>query len=981
MKSNFPISTFCVRVAVTLLCLTAIDLFGAENPAVRSFQSLDGTWEIVFDSKNEGRHGGWQKEPVFSAQGNRRKIQVPSCWEEIAQDYEGVAFYGTHFKVSPEWKGRVVRLQFDAVNYVAEVWLNGVSLGRHEGGYGPFEFRVDDLLTFGQDNFLSLRVLGPIVAEDKVIDGIGWNDMPHWRGALAAGIWQSVRLVATGTVVVRDGFIIPRLADGAVAVRLALDNVATRGREVTAEVLIGPSAEPGAVVARKPAALSLRPGRNEGEWTLPIPQARTWSPDDPYLYTARISISDRGESLDAETVRFGMRELTIRDQRFELNGKPIYIRAAFFEGLYPTRLASPDSEAMARREITLAKEAGFNLIRPWRKPPPPGWLDLCDELGVMVMGGIPIECMNRWPTVTPQLPERIENEVRSAILRDRNRACIVQWEIFNEIWRKELERLKHPMSMLARQLDPSRLILDESGGYAGGANIYLPHRYEPEVFNDIHRYPGAPLSDPAYDQFLTLARTPEEIVAMGRNPKDQRNRHATPGRLTFVSEIGYGSLPDLVDNNARFARDGNPLVPPYRYHRDLAESFRTVLQRSGLDAIYPDLQRFCLDQQTIHSQANRRMIEAIRSNPRTGGYAVHALTDGDLVLGAGLLDIFRNPKESYWGTKAASQPRCLALRVQPRNVYAARGTRLELTGINDGEPVAATLFLAVVDAAGHVVLERRTAVDLPGGISRLLDEPLDTRALTGAHEVRVKLVDAGGVLLAENTVSFDVFSAAQLAPPSGEIVVLDPAGTLRGFLKAQGIAFAEFDAATPPTVPVLVGGLRDAAPNVRARFASLEKFVRGGGTAVFLAAVQRTALNSKLPDQDILPVPATLAKAMGLWVGVAHVVTDHPVFAGLPSKSMMGQPYENVYSPQSLVGTGGELIVASVSHGFHSENPDKQNYLGPDGSWFGLDMGVVRHGQGRYVLSALRIVENLGKDPVADKILFNLMTWVEQGRP
>ena len=101
------------------------------------------------------------------------------------------------------------------------------------------------------------------------------------------------------------------------------------------------------------------------------------------------------------------------------------------------------------------------------------WLDMCDRLGVMVVGGMPIECMRLWPTVTPHLRDRIEDTVRSAILRDRNRACVVQWEIFNEIHRREMWRLKHSTSMLARRLDPTRLILDESGGFAGGANIYL----------------------------------------------------------------------------------------------------------------------------------------------------------------------------------------------------------------------------------------------------------------------------------------------------------------------------------------------------------------------------------------------------------------------------------------------------------------------------------------------------------------------------
>jgi hypothetical protein len=90
---------------------------------------------------------------------------------------------------------------------------------------------------------------------------------------------------------------------------------------------------------------------------------------------------------------------------------------------------------------------------------------------------------------------------------------------------------------------------------------------------------------------------------------------------------------------------------------------------------------------------------------------------------------------------------------------------------------------------------------------------------------------------------------------------------------------------------------------------------------------------------------------------------------------MMGQIYENVWAPQTLIGTDGELIVGSVSHGWFQGEKDSQHYQGPSAAWYGMDIGIVPSGNGRYVLSALRIVENLGKDPVADKILFNLIEW------
>ncbi len=948
----------------------------------RHVQSLDGTWEIVFDPDNTGRETGLHNSAQFAANQGRREIAVPSCWETIEMDYEGVAFYGLAFTVPPSWQGMIVRLQFDAVNYIAEVYVNDHVIGRHEGGYGPFTLRIDDLLNYDKPNFISLRVIGPIVAQDKVIDGIAQNDMPHWRGAITGGIWQSVRLVATGTALVDDVFLEPRLADNTVTSHLTLLNAEHVTRDIGVTLAIRSVDTPSTVVAQQSAKVVLVPGTTEQSWTLAIPGARYWSPDDPHLYLATIQLRDGSTVLDSESVRFGMRELTIRDQRFELNGKPIYIKAAFFEGLYPTQLALPDSAEMARREIQLARECGFNMIRPWRKPPPPMWLDMCDELGMMVVGGMPIECMRRWPSVTPQLPERIEQTVRSAVLRDRNRACIVQWELFNEIHRLELARLKHPTSMLARRLDPTRLILDESGGFAGGASIYLPYQYEPELFNDVHSYPGGILDDTLYDKYLTISRTPDEIAALGLTPGSFTASKTTPNRLSFVSEIGYGSLPDLVDNNRRFADDGNPLTPPYRYHEMLAQSFREVLQENGLDSVYPDLQKFCLDQQALHSLANKRMIEAIRSNDRIGGYCVHALTAGDWVLGAGLLDLFRNPKDSYWGTQEANQPRYLALRVQPRNVYASRGTHITVNGINDLEPLSGTFRVEVKSAEGRLVFEAESDVSMTSRIGRLFTQKLDTTHLSGTYTAHVSLTDPTGAVVARNQLAFDVFSERQLRAPAAEIAVLDPDNSLRPFLKSAGMAYVEFDSRTPKALPVFVSRAIADNPQVKARFEQLQQFVEQGGSAIYLETIQRSAGNpfwsGKMPGSSVLPIQATIEQAKGLWIGVSHIVTDHPVFAGLPSRCMMGQVYENVWSPQTMINLGGQLIVASVSHGWFNGQPDQQNYLGPEPAWCGMDMGVVSLGQGRYVLSCLRVLDNLGADPVADKILFNLIQWSAQ---
>ena len=380
-----------------------------------------------------------------------------------------------------------------------------------------------------------------------------------------------------------------------------------------------------------------------------------------------------GVLLDRFTARFGMRELTIQGGKFHLNGAPMFLKATFFEGLYPVKLAYPDSREMAAREIRLAKEAGFNMIRPWRKPPPPMWLDLADEIGVLTVGSLAIECMD-FPIETPRLPGWVANEVRCSILRDRNRACVVQWELFNELKRPVLKQLLHPSAMLARQLDPTRLILDESGGWAQGANMYLPYQTVPTKFNDIHHYPGQQINDEIYEKLRwTAVQTPEQMQAMGLSGK-MPGRNVAGGLTIYFSELGYGSMPNLVDNNRRFEKIGNPIVPPTVYHRRLADQYAQALEATGFDDLYPDLKQFCFDQQTLHGTANKRMIEAVRTNPLVIGYCIHALTAGDWIIGCRTARPVSEPQDLRVRGDEGRQP--APDRLDPRAAaQRLRGTR------------------------------------------------------------------------------------------------------------------------------------------------------------------------------------------------------------------------------------------------------------------------------------------------------------------
>ena len=941
--------------------------------------SLNGNWEIVFDHDNEGAQSMWHQNEVFQKLEDKRKIKVPGSWELIEKDYEGVAFYRYAFTVPENWEGKVVRLQFDAVNYLSEIWLNNEVVGYHEGGFTPFEFRVDNMIQAGKENILTLRVVGPIILSDKNIDGVSALQTPQWRGGISGGIWQNIRLITTGASYIKDVFTEPNIKNNTATFHLTLDHTAVKSEQIEVEIRLTEAVNKENKVAFRSEFLKLQPGINRHKVVVQIPDAQYWSPNDPFLYQATVSLKNQQKISDDWHQRFGLRALTIKDQDFYLNEKRIYIKATFFEGLYPNGIAHPDSEEMARKEIRLAKEAGFNMIRPWRHPMPPMWLDLADEMGVMVVGSPALECMGL-PLSSPYLPSSVIQEVEQTILKDRNRTCIVQWELFNELHRSVLNQLMRPMAMLTRELDPSRLILDESGGWAFGANMYLPNEKEPTKFNDIHNYAGAYINEKIYNSYVSMAMTEEEKKAIGLGKfKREGKSKVVPGMMSFLSELGYGSLAELVSVNKKFEAEGNPLTPAYRYHKRLHEEQQQMLIETGLKSLYPDMSQFYLEQQHVHGTANKRMIEAIRSNPHMDGYCVHALTGGDWILGAGLLDLWRNPKSyAYEATKAANQKRIVSIRTLPRNVYAQKGTTLKITGINDLDSVEASYQVTIHSQTGNVVFEKGFNSNWKSGISTQFSQKINTDQWSGHYTVKVTVKGKNNQVLTENFIDFEVFNSEDLKAPKAKVAVLDFKGNLKNFLHKSNVKTIDFNQSTPKNIPVLVSTHKVENEKELRHFERLLKFVEEGGTAVYLDRLK----DSVKTESTVTPFTARVHPSKGLWTCIPHITGDHPIFEGLQRNGFLRNTYENIWPQRSLrnlkvngVKIPEKPIVASIAFDWFSRG-HKMGYQGPGPSWWGADMTLVPVKKGQYLLSQFQLLENLGNDPVADKMIFNIIRFL-----
>jgi hypothetical protein len=363
-------------------------------------------------------------------------------------------------------------------------------------------------------------------------------------------------------------------------------------------------------------------------------------------------------------------------------------------------------------------------------------------------------------------------------------------------------------------------------------------------------------------------------------------------------------------------------------------------------------------------------LEALRLNPRIAGYCLHAYTDGDWVIGAGVLDLFRNPKLVYQTVKRVQSPLYIAVQVTPSNFSEGQTAQLRFQAVNDRDTRSQELVWEIAGPDGGIVHREDRQVSIASGISTLLETKMPPLGPSGTYKVRVR---AAGY---SNEHEFFYLAKKDLQPPTAQFAVLDPKGELTPFLKTRLLNFREFTGAE--NLPVFVTTDTSWNAETLERFMQLMEYVKRGGVAVFLKTPGvRTIpknVDNELVRTGVFPFQTRLRAARGNWAPVNHAVRPHPIFEGLPVKDFMGQAYLNVCASDTIEGIQEPPLVGSISYEWGTTRPDA-NYHGPRNVWWGSDLVVVPYGSGRLLLSTLRITENLGQDPVAEKLFYNMVRW------
>ncbi|MEA2595272.1 MAG: beta-galactosidase, partial [Thermomicrobiales bacterium] len=461
---------------------------------------LAGQWQLAFDPDGEGARNGWTHGSWPDDRTNH--VQVPSLWNLTHPDAEGAGYYRTVVDLPDRWAGQIVRLHVGGASYRTEAWLNGHFVGSHEGAYTAFRFDVTAAARPGASNELVLRVTS--LSRTRLVDGMALKAMPvskqSWYYA-EGGLWGDVWFEAVPPLSCQSITVEPDLRQEAARIEVRVANAASESRHVELALTVtGPRGEE-AAGWREPVAVP--PGTSGHLVEVKLPRPLAWSCEEPNLYRVRAALIEGARAVDELTANFGMRDFTVRDGRFFLNDNPVYLRGVLLQPNYPVGLIAPHDPGMIEREILLAKEAGFNLIRVHIRPSVPGYFDLTDRHGMLVYA----ESSLCWIQDTPRLLDHGRREITAMIERDRNHPSVVFWGIFNE-HRAPAARYADALIRTARSLDPTRVIVDNSGGTLAMDQDYgwadrataVPNRETTRVpLHDIHLYIGAPVTRAACD--------------------------------------------------------------------------------------------------------------------------------------------------------------------------------------------------------------------------------------------------------------------------------------------------------------------------------------------------------------------------------------------------------------------------------------------------------------------------------------------------
>lgn len=449
----------------------------------QDWMNLNGTWEYAILPMAAPAPQAFQGNILvpFAVESQLSGVQKPLQPDERL-------WYRRTFTVPAGWRDQRILLHFGAVDYACEVWVNGNSAGTHTGGYLPFNMDITGFLQNGENTLL----VGVIDPTDSGLQERGKQVLKPksiWYTAVS-GIWQTVWLEPVPRISIASLHLTPDLDAGHLCITVHLTGE-TSGCTVSASSV---DIAGGILTCRANAGQEL---------VLPIPNPRSWSPENPYLYPLTISLEKTGRLLDRVESYFAMRKFSLFPDsqgrmRFALNNQPLFLYGPLDQGYFPDGLYTALSEEAMLFDIEYTKTLGCNLIRKHVKVEPARWYAACDRLGMIVMqdmpnGGKPDSDIVAFLAITAGLQrndqgglhrfgrsepancQQFRAELQEMIDHLYNHPCIAAWVPFNESWG---QFHSNEVGEWVKSHDPTRLVDHASGWFdQGGGDFTSKHVY------------------------------------------------------------------------------------------------------------------------------------------------------------------------------------------------------------------------------------------------------------------------------------------------------------------------------------------------------------------------------------------------------------------------------------------------------------------------------------------------------------------------
>jgi len=420
--------------------------------------NLNGKWNFAFDKENIGFDQQWFKTGDF-----KQEIMVPFPWGSELSGVENkadIAWYSREIQVPSSFAGKRVFLVIGASDWITDVWIDGIHLGKHQGGYTPFEFDLTSNIIIKSTCKITIRV--DDTAHDFKLEGKqGYGE--------AKGIWQTVYLEARGQLAFKSIHFTPDIDQKKVTVKAIFDQ--PLGDNMLVKVTFQNKE-----IALPVSSPKIKKNSQTIEFDIPVPNQHLWSLEDPYLYNVTVSLQGKDKVLDEVNTYFGMRKISVMNlpgtafPYVALNNKPIYLELCLDQSYHPKGFYTYPSDEFMRDEIIRSKKIGLNGNRLHIKVEVPRKLYWADKLGLLIMADVP----NFWGEPTDTAFGEWEVAMRGMIERDYNHPAIFSWVLFNETWglfsgkgdnRKYLPETQEKVRTFfaeAKKLDKTRLIEDNS---------------------------------------------------------------------------------------------------------------------------------------------------------------------------------------------------------------------------------------------------------------------------------------------------------------------------------------------------------------------------------------------------------------------------------------------------------------------------------------------------------------------------------------